>query len=60
MLIFLSENITVGYEFTVYTTTEGIGFVRLCAVVTSHPGGAPRPFIIAATTQDGTASMIQQ
>ena len=29
--------------------------VELCAVVTSHPEGAPRAFTISATTRDGTA-----
>ena len=43
-----------------YTTTEGIGFVELCAVVTNHLDGAPRPFIIAATTEDGVASTISR
>ena len=51
----VAGNITVGYEMTVYTTTEGQGMVELCAVVTSHPGGAPRAFTISATTRDGTA-----
>ena len=50
-----SGNITVGYERTVYTTTEGQGMVELCAVVISHPGGAPGAFTISATTRDGTA-----
>ena len=45
----------MGYEMTVYTTTEGQGMVELCAVVTSHPGGSPRDFIIIANTRDGTA-----
>ena len=42
-----------------YTATEGDRFIDLCAVVTSHPDGAPRPFIIAANPEDGVASMIQ-
>jgi len=42
---------------TVYTTTEGMGNVTLCAVITMPAtGGAPRAFTIAATTSDGTAS----
>ena len=45
-------DITVGYEMTAYTTTEGIGFVELCAVM---PVVAPRPFVISATTFDETA-----
>ena len=47
--------ITVGYERTVYTTNETHGVVELCAVVTSHPEGTPRAFVISATTRDGTA-----
>ena len=41
-----------------YTTTEGQEMVELCAVVTSHPGGAPRAFTISATTRDGTAGSV--
>ena len=48
--------IVVGYEKIVYITPEGMSYVELCAVVTSHDG-APRPFIISATTQDGTAGI---
>ena len=40
-----------------YTAPEGDGSIQLCAVITSH-NGAPRPFIISATTQDGTAGNI--
>jgi hypothetical protein len=48
--------IRVGYEFSVYTTTEGTGVVTLCAVVMNFPGsGSPRPFTINATTEDGSA-----
>ena len=32
-------DITVGYEMTTYSTTKGIGFVELCAVM---PIVAPR------------------
>ena len=45
------------YEFPEYTISENIGFVELCAVVTSHPGGTPRRFVIFATTVNGSASM---
>ena len=55
---FSSESITVGYEFTEYFASEGVGFVELCAVVSSHPDGSPRPFTISATTEDGVAGMI--
>ena len=55
---FLIDPIEVGYEFTVYTTSEGERFIQLCAVVTSHVAGSPRPFTIASTTEDGVASTI--
>ena len=47
-------DITVGYEMTTYSTTEGIGFVELCAVM---PVVAPRPFVIGATTFDESAGI---
>ena len=49
--------ITVGYEMTTYTTTEGTGFVELCAVITNPQNGvvAPRPFVISVTTTDDSA-----
>ena len=52
-----AERIVVEYEFPEYTTSETMGYVELCAIVTSHPGGSPRPFVISATTADGSASM---
>ena len=55
----LEPPIEVGYEFSVYTTTEGTGVVTLCAVVTNFPGGSPRPFTINATAEDGSAGMSQ-
>ena len=54
-MIHAAGYITVGYDETMHTTTEVQGMVELCAVVTSHPGGAPRAFTISATTQDSTA-----
>ena len=53
-----SVPIEVGYEFSVYTTTEGTGVVTLCAVVMNFPGGSPRPFTINAATEDGSGGMI--
>ena len=49
--------ITVGYEMTTYTTTEGTGFVELCAVITSPQNGvvAPRPFLMTAIMFEDTA-----
>ena len=57
-LCFLLVPIDVGYEFTVYTTTEGEGFVTLCAVVMNSDEGSPRPFVVSATTDDGEASKL--
>ena len=53
-----SPEIQVGYDPTVYITSESIGFVVLNISVFSHPvTGTPRPFTLSVTTQDGTASM---
>ena len=50
--------ITVGYEFTVYTTSEGEGMVELSVVIFDPPsGGAPRPFTLSINTEDGTAGI---
>ena len=51
-------DIRVGYERTVYTTTEGEGVVLLCAIIYSPDSGvAPRPFTVRYTTADDTAGM---
>ena len=53
------ELIQVGYDPTVYVTSEGQGYVDLNIVVFSHPvDGAPRPFYLSVTTSDGTAGML--
>ena len=40
-----------------YTTSEGMGQVELCAVIFEPTsGGAPRPFTLSITTEDDTAS----
>ena len=56
--------ITVGYEFTVYTTSEGQGMVELSVIIfeprpdgTLPPGQAPRPFTLSVSTEDGTAGI---
>ena len=54
---FILVQINVGYEFSVYTTTEVTGVVTLCVVVVNFPGGSPSPFTINVTTEDGTAGM---
>ena len=58
--IFLPDPIVVGYELTVYTTSEGEEEVELCAIVHDPPsGGAPRPFVISSTTRNGSACRSQ-
>ena len=52
-----SDEITVGYEFTVYMTSEGEGAVELCALITEpDSGGAPRVFSLLSSTRNSTAS----
>ena len=51
--------VEIGYEFTVYTTTEREGYVTLCAVVMNSDEGSPRPFVVSATTHDGVASKLE-
>ena len=49
--------ITVGYEFTVYSTSESAGVVEICAIIYEPPtGGALRDFVVSSTTRDGSAS----
>ena len=49
--------IEVGYEFTQYVTSEGQGAVDLSIFIFTPPtGGAPRPFTLSVSTEDGTAS----
>ena len=50
--------IEVGYEFPVYTLTEGTGIVSICTVVMNFPGGSPRPFTLNSRTKDGVAGRI--
>ena len=53
-----TDLITVGYEFTVYTTSEGRGMVELSVIISNPPsGGASRPFVLSVNTQDGTAGI---
>ena len=52
--------VRVGYDPTVYTTSEGEGMVELNIFVFSHPAtGAPRPFTLSISTQDGIAGMLK-
>ena len=62
--IISSVPIVVGFESTVYTTSESEGMVELSVVLpqtvlpVTDPsmGGAPRPFSLLLSTKDGTAS----
>ena len=59
LYILFSVLVRVGYDPTVYTTSEGEGMVELNIFVFSHPvTGAPRPFTLSVNTQDGTAGML--
>ena len=59
-LIHLTDVIGVGFQRTVYTTSERQGEVELCAVIFDPPtGGAPRDFSLSVFTSDGTAGMAQ-
>ena len=52
------SEIQVGYDPTLYVTSEGEGMVELNILVFSHPvTGTPRPFTLSVSTQDGTAGM---
>ena len=54
----LPVNISVGYDPTMYVTTEGQGMVDLRIVIFDPPaGGTPRPFTLLVSTMDGTAGM---
>ena len=55
---FPTDLIIVGYEFTVYTTSEGQGMVELSVIIFNpSSGGAPRPFTLSVNTEDGTAGI---
>ena len=54
-----SDPIQVGYDPTLYTTSEGEGMVELNIFVFSHPvTGTPRPFTLSVSTIDGTAGTL--
>lgn len=53
---FPTELIVVGYDPTLYITTEGQGFVDLTVrIFEPRFRGAPRDFVLSINTQDGTA-----
>ena len=54
-----AADIHVGYERTVYTTSEGDMSVELCAIIYEPiTGVAPRDFVVSSTTSAGTAGMM--
>ena len=51
--------IAVGYNSTMYTTSESEGVVELTVAILYPPSGrAPRPFTVLTSTEDATAGMI--
>ena len=46
--------IEVGFEFTQYAVVER-GMIELCVIVSNHFNGAPRPFALNLTTENGHA-----
>ena len=54
----MPSEIQVGYDPTLYVTSEGEGMVELNIFVFSHPvTGTPRPFTLSVNSQNGTAGM---
>ena len=51
-------NITLGYNSTLYTTSESRGIVELKIHFLHPPGGAPQPLTITVNTHNGTASSL--
>ena len=49
-------NITLGYNSTLYTTSESRRNVELMIEIIHPPGGAPRPFTLLVNTHSDTAS----
>ena len=51
--------IFVGYEFTMYHTSERNGSVDLSIIVFDPPsGGAPRPFSLSVSSHGATAGIL--
>ena len=48
--------ITLGYNSTLYVTSESHGIVELNIHLLHQPGGAPQPFTITVNTHNATAS----
>ena len=52
------QEISFGFDSTVYTTSEGQGMVEVRIVIqTPSTGGTPRPFSVSVSTTDDTAGM---
>ena len=50
------QDISFGFDATVYTTSEGQGMVEVRIVVqTPSTGGTPQPFSVSVSTTDDTA-----
>lgn len=47
--------IIIGHELTVYTTTEAMGHIELCAVISEPDSSTPQPFTLNITTKDDIA-----
>ena len=57
-IVLKTDLIQVGYDPTMYTTSESEGRVELNIFVFSHPvDGAPRPFTLSVSTRNGAAGM---
>ena len=57
LIMYDTGPITVGYEFTVYSTSESAGVVEICAIIYEpSTGEAPRRFVVSSATRDGSAS----
>ena len=56
---FSTGEISVGYEFAMYRTSERNGSVNLSITVSNPPSvGAPRPFSLSVSTRGRTAGIL--
>ena len=55
---FIFDDVADSFEFSLFTTSEGVGQVEICAVLMDPgPATAPQDFVFSLTTESGTASM---
>ncbi len=55
--VVIRERVTLGFEQSAYSVSEGAGVVRLCLAVTTRVGGAVEgTFVAEVSTVDGTAT----